>query len=208
MLAIAEEKYGLLSASLQKLFKIAKTSLLIILLLLTFIVAKGFYKEKIQFHDIFSHHKVYDWNFSRVHLKSTINTELIKENVDLIKEYSTGKGIYIISKYDNLLPFLSERYSLLPYFEMSWHLFSEKDTQGAVSKIEREKPGIIFVDTNISRYGYDPWAKIYSNKEDIKERASRFGRNAGLNKLFMQVNSHYEKIKEGSLISVYKRKTS
>ena len=186
----------------------SKKLLLVAAVLLASGLAAKYYAEKLMFDRNFTQHKVYTWNFDRARLITTINPEPIRQSMELIKKYSPeDKGIYIISKYDNLLPFLSARYSLLPYFEMSWHFLSDAESREAVDLLRQRRPQYLFVDTDIDHYDEDPWESIYSSESDINERASRIGRYAELYKLFQAVKDDYEKVDGGTLLSVYKRKT-
>ncbi len=180
----------------------------ILLFTLCFAVA-FFYSEKIQFDRNFVNHKIYNWQFSRAHLITTINPEPIKNSINLIQKYSTSdKGIYIISKYDNLLPLLAERYSKMPFFdfELVWHLFSEKESNQVIKSLRSQMPDYLFVDTNIDNYRDDPWAKLFNNEWLVDERISRIGRYTELYNIFKSVSRDYEKVEEGTLLSVYKRK--
>lgn len=178
------------------------------LIFITLFGVNDFYKQKKTFMDNFTNHKIYEWNYDRAHLVTTINSQPISESISLIRKYSGNEnGIYIISKYDNILPFLSKKYSQMPFFEMHWHLFSPVESQEAVSRLSSRKPEYIFVDTNIDNYSLDPWAKIYTDMVSINERASRIGRYGELYKIFNAVKSDYELIEKGSLLSVYKKKS-
>jgi hypothetical protein len=137
-------------------------------------------------------------------LISTINPEPINKGINIIRKYSAdGYGIYIISRYDNLLPFLAERYSLMPFFEMSWHLFSDWESKQAIEMLRNRKPRYLFVDTHMGGENY-MWDILYPYF--YNESASRRGRNMEMNKVFMAVSEDYEKIEEGPLLSVYRRK--
>jgi hypothetical protein len=190
-----------------KLMSFGKGFVIFILLLLIAQNATIFYRQKTLFLNNFVAHETYQWNYDRARLITTINPEPINEGIFMIRKYSSdSRGIYIISQYDNLLPFLSERYSLMPYFEMTWHLFSDKEVNDAIDRIRKSRPQYIFVDINIDQENIiDPWAKIYNSDGAKRERASRIGRYSELQKIFKAISPDYELIKKGDLISVYKR---
>ncbi|MDA8388207.1 MAG: hypothetical protein M0Z58_06070 [Nitrospiraceae bacterium] len=208
MVYISEKVFFAGRATALKALNISKKLLLVAAVLLASGLGAKYYVQKLAFGRIFTQHKVYTWDFDRARLITTINPGPIRQSIGLIQKYSPeDKGIYIISKYDNLLPFLSARASLMPYFEMPWHFLSDAESRESVDLLRQRRPLYLFVDTDIDRYDEDPWESIYSSKTDINERASRIGRYAELYKLFQAVKGDYEKIGGGALLSVYKRKT-
>jgi hypothetical protein len=181
------------------------------LVLVIFSAWKFFYLEKREFHANFKSHRIYHWDFDRARAASTIDPAPLKEAVALIQKYRTSNlsnGIYILSKYDNLLPFLADRYSLMPYFEMTYSLISNKETSTAISLLRDQKPPYIFVDTGIDleKTPFDPWSKLYLTRFDRYERSSRYGRLLELKKVFDAVRKDYKVIDRGQLISVYRRR--
>jgi hypothetical protein len=160
------------------------------------------------FYDNFRNHRVYSWKFPRARLSTTIPNMLIGDSISLIKRYASASspGIYIISKYDNLLPFLSGHYSLMPHFCMSAYLFTQNSSDLAVSGIITDAPRYIFVDSDIESAFYDPWEPFFLDNWSRKERASRFGRYHELRKVFLAIKKRYEKLESGGLLTVYKRK--
>lgn len=181
-------------------------------LLLTGFAARNlFYLPKGEFETNFKNHRIYRWDFDRARVVSTIDPAPLKEAVALIQKYGTSNlsnGIYILSRYDNLLPFLADRYSLMPYFEMTYSLISNKETSSAISLLLDHKPRYIFVDTGIDleKSPFDPWSKLYLTRFDRYERSSRYGRLLELKKVFDAVRKDYEVIDRGQLISVYRRR--
>lgn len=208
MIHISENLLSGGSTAIQRTLDVTKYILFAVVSLFALLNAKDFYMEKVRLQRSFTFHRIHNWEFDRARLITTINPEPVRESINLIKKYSPDeRGIFIISKYDNLFPFLSARYSRMPFFEMHWHLFSESESREAIERIRGSKPDFIFVDSNIDRYDIDPWAQIYYEMSVIKERASRIERYAELYKLFLAVKGDYEKVEEGTLISVYRRKT-
>ena len=167
-----------------------------------------FYNEKNWFQANFANHSVYQWTFDRAKLISTIPPRLIQDSVALIQKYSPKDrpGMYIISRYDGLLPFLAHRFSAMPFFEMISFLYSERERDEAVRRIRDHKPEYLFADRSIQFPWEDRWAVLNHSEFFLKERASHFGRHEVLREIFLRVRDGYEKIEDGGLISVYKRK--
>jgi len=183
------------------LFRVLSISILLVIILQN---ATIFYRQKALFLNNFATHRTYKWNYDRARLTTTINPEPINEGVSMIRRYSVDEpGIYIISRYDNLLPFLAERYSLMPFFEMSWHLFSDQESYEVIEMLRNRKPRYLFVDTNMGTENY-MWDILYPSF--YSESEARRGRNNEMKKIFMAVSDDYEKIEGGALLAVYKRK--
>ncbi len=194
-------------AAIKKMLSGGMMLLLLLLAFATMLSAKNYYRDKFLFRKNFADHRTYNWRFERASLVSTIDPEPVRESISLIHKYSAKeKGLYIISRYDNLLPYLSGRYSLMPFFDMQWHLISGRETTAAVDNIRSHKPDYVFVDTNINNFE-DPWSKLFMSTADINERISRVGRYRELQKIFAAVSGDYEKIESGTLLSVYARKS-
>ncbi len=169
--------------------------------------ALHFYREKGDFLKNFIDHRTYRWPFERAAVVSTIDPGLIQESVALIQAHSTGtdRGIHMLSKYDGMLPFLANRFSAMPLFDLTGYLLSPREYELALRAIKERRPAYLFVDTNIRSPG-DAWGLINArDKGYTMERASRLSRYDLLRKLFEQVAPDYEKIVEGRLISVYRR---
>jgi hypothetical protein len=89
----------------------------------------------------------------------------------VIEKYSADarRGIFIISKYDNFLPFISGHYSLMPHCELPYWLITENEIRRAVYAIREGRPEYVFVDTDIEMYAegdersaLDPWCKLFN----------------------------------------------
>jgi len=169
-----------------------------------------FYNEKNWFQANFANHAVYQWTFDRANLISTIPPRMIQDSLALIQKYSSKErpGIYIISRYDGLLPFLAHRYSAMPFFEMISFVFSKKERDEAIRMIQDQKPTYLFADRSIVLPMEDRWAVLYPSEFFQKERASHYGRHEVLREIFQKVFNEYEKVEESELLAVYRRKAS
>lgn len=170
--------------------------------------AVHFYAEKISFTNNFAQHEGYVWRFDRASLVSTIPPGMMQESISLILKYSSvdKPAIFILSKYDGLLPFLAHRYSAMPFFELTSYLFSPKEYHMALQEMKTRKPEYLFVDTNIDQF-HDKWSVLYERDAYyMRERASRLARCELLQHLFGEVRNEYEIVDQGQLISVYKRR--
>jgi hypothetical protein len=169
--------------------------------------ANFYYAQKSFFKANFENHKTYTWEFDRANLISTMDPVLMKESIELVKKYSgeSKPAIYILSKYDGVIPFLAKKYSAMSFFELTAYIFSEKESNAAIKGINTTKPEYLYIDSNIKDTSYDPWSKVYRSDYTDRERASRINRYLALKNIFMAIEGDYEKIEEGTLISVYKR---
>lgn len=167
------------------------------------------YHSKKEYNKIFDTHAVYEWNMKRAHFVSTMNPRGFQNGIDLIQKYSSDQnGIYIISEYDNLLPFLADKYSMMPFFDLKWYLITPKELSKSIKTIQTNQPEYIFVDSNINR---DYEKEVIDLKTPIigylhQESVWRVQRLMLLKQIFDTVETEYELIEKGTLISVYKRK--
>ncbi len=177
-------------------------------LLLSLPSAVLFYREKNTFYRNFVEHRSYAWTFDNASLMTTIPTGIIQESVSLIRKYSATDhpAIFILSQYDGLLPFLSHRYSAMPFFDLTSYLFSEKEYNEAVNRIKLKKPQYLFVDADIDN-PRELWNVLHKNDRFYAlEEASRMSRYSLLQKIFGEIRTDYGKIEDGKLISVYGKK--
>jgi hypothetical protein len=176
--------------------------------LLVIFGGQKFYLEKKMVTANFLDHRTYSWKLQQAQVISTINPELIRPTVGLIQRYSDPKDprIYILAKYDSLIPFLAGRYSAMPIFDLAGYMFSPREFNEAKRLIQEKRPKFLFVGRNLLQSGNDPWAILYRNQFDKSERASRLERYGLLRRLFLQCQDQYEKVDEGGLLVVYRRK--
>lgn len=169
----------------------------------------GFYKSKRIHIRNFNQHRIYHWDFDRAKIATTINPEPFRESIAQVQKYAPreNSGIYLLSVYDNILPFLAKRYSLMPFFEMQWFVFSSKERAEAISRLKSQKPEYLFVENGIDKEHPDPWASYFNSPGANCERKSNQERRLELGKIFTAVEDDYEKIEEGVLLSVYRRKS-
>jgi hypothetical protein len=153
-------------------------------------------------------HVTYVWNFDRASIRSSMDPAPIQSAINSINSHSTDSGIYIISNFDNLLPFLAKKTSRMPFFDMKWFIITNKEMQQSINKIKNDKPEYLYVDSDIED---DKQNQIIPKDTPFfggmnQESIWRVERETLLKKLFQSVKSNYKLIEKGELISVYKRK--
>jgi hypothetical protein len=168
----------------------------------------NYYKQKNQYDAVFADHKVYEWNFERAKFTSTMDPKYFENSVALIEKYAPNEnGIYMISRFDNFIPFLSNKYSNMPYPDTAWFLNTGKEVNDSIHSILENKPEFIFVDTDIERN---------RQTEIVNEGAIEVGRMSKeselrvlrldeLKKVFLGVKEQYQLVEKSELISVYKK---
>jgi hypothetical protein len=183
---------------------------LIILISVCLAASTHFYKYQNSYNQTFKDHQLYEWTFKNASFKSTMDPELFEEAANLIEQYSpNNKGIYIISKYDNVLPVLAGRYSAMPFNELLISLVSPKEVDMAAQAILTNRPQILFIDSDIGN------ALDLETSLGLKVNAisNLFGSISsretaivlGLNKVYMRVEDKYKRCVPGKLVSVYCR---
>jgi hypothetical protein len=164
-----------------------------------------------EYNQIARNHVVYEWNFPAMHVQSSMDPRYFAHAVDVINKYAHGeKGVHILSKYNTLLLFLSDKYSLLPPMEWSPYLNNYEEFDRSLAKIERHQPEILFVDSDIKRNQLT--AKMTPNPawplmpQTLSRMDEKVKRLSSLKKLFEKIEARYEKVEQTELLSVYRKK--
>ena len=124
--------------------------------------------------------------------------------------FNFKSDIYMISKYDNILSYLSNKYTGLPFFELRSTIVTEDEFE-IIENIFSEKADIIFVDNDIEMNFDDEIRKrsffdIYSDTMERDNLLVRIKKLETLKKLFQNIKNNYELVEKGKLVSVYKKK--
>lgn len=170
-----------------------------------YVSSVGYYKEKHQYQQIFNNHKVYSWDFLRAKFRSTMDPIPFSESLGLIDRFSDieNRHIYIISKFDNLLPFLAGKYSAMPFSELAISLLTDKEVRIATETLLRHKPRFLFVDTDInSAFEDDPVYSFLLDDFGLKHKVDMLNQ---LKVVFRSVKREYRPVAQGTLITVYQR---
>jgi hypothetical protein len=168
----------------------------------------AYYKSRHEYKNIFAHHKIYDWELETARFRSTMNPSYFADSISLIHEYEPShNAIYLISKYDNFVPFLAKRYSAMPFFDLQWFLLSPKEVALSIERITQNRPQYLFVDTDIERdfNGEILLGGLQSIGFPGEESLQRVQRLHLLNDIFTAVKDDYTLVKKGVLLTVYKR---
>lgn len=158
----------------------------------------------------FTQHETYKWDMPRTHFISTMDPLYFNGAIKLIQKYSPEtKGVYIISKYDRFLPFISERYSAMPFIDLEWFLITQNELDRVVGCIREKMPEYLFVDTDIDRDFLQtqviaPDSRYADLRDESLWRAQRLD---NLKTVFDAVRSDYEKIETAGLLTVCRRKS-
>ena len=185
-------------------------SLLAVALIVVYIPGLlSYYITRQEYENIFLTHRTYDWNLETAKFRSTMDPKYFVDSISLIQAYApSGNAIYLISKYDNFLPFLAKKYSAMPFFDLQWFLLTSKEVQLCIERIKTQKPHYLFVDTDIERdfNGEIVTAGFGFISGPAGESLMRVQRLNLLKDIFAAVKEDYESVKQGMLITVYKRK--
>lgn len=188
-----------------------RIGLLVCILLFGFyaVTLVRFYKDRLAYEKNFSTHIVYDWLFRHAKFQTTMHPALFSEAIRFIHHYESHPAMYIISKYDAILPVLAHRYQALPVVNMMLDLMSYDDIERCVQAINRDKPQYIFVDTDIAR---ERRTDILSESDSLvadgyyHESYVRALAHKSSQQLFVRIQNDYQAIEKGRLLTVYQRK--
>jgi|GEM_PF-6086282 len=173
----------------------------------------AYYSSKRTFDENFIDHKAFKWNLEKGTFTSTMDPKPFEDSISLVKEFSgANSAIYIISKYDNYIPFLADRYSAMPFFDVQWFVITTKESDLCIERIKSEKPRYLFVDTDIERnLNGDIIRGIVSKEANFNkgigpESRLRVVRLGVLQRIFHAIKDDYIPVKKGILLTAYQRK--
>lgn len=199
----------LITSSSKKAFislKIQPLINLTILFFLCFNTARFFYQRN-KYASNISNLKTYSWNFEKATLLSKTPPTPFQESIELIKSYEEKKFIFMISKYDHILPLLSNRPLAYKFPQMSWFIFTEQHIDDIINMILSSKPRYLFVDNDIN---ISPFFNVIDSQHPIfgylhNETVWRAQRIKLLTDIFDGVKNYYRKVKSKGLITVYEK---
>lgn len=171
----------------------------------------SFYQGRLAYEKIFTTHLVYDWTFDHANFQSTMDPTLFKETIPLIHRYAPGSNMYMISKYDAILPILVNRFNALPVVNLALDLMSQRDINRCIQKIKADNPRYLFADTDIIR---DMRGDIFAESDSLgkpdhyRESYGRFSAVLNMRQLFYLLKDDYRPIDIGRLITVYEKRHS
>jgi hypothetical protein len=185
----------------------------IAVLLLFFMPGLAVYcKEKYQYEKIFKNHVVHQWTIPHAGITTTMEAGVFENGVSLINKYADGNAIYILSRYDNFLPFLAGKYSAMPFQEVALSLVTQKEINKSVDVIKQNKPVYLFVDADIDR---PHQGDVYDENDPATQYLKTYDASRGralvldtLAKVFNEIEPLYEPIERGQLITVYKMRAA
>ena len=160
-------------------------------------------------HEIFQTHRTYVWSNPRARIETTIPPKMFDEATAIIDRYSHTNGIYMISRYDSILPFLAKRYNAMPFPLVDWFLVTDDSISQCVDALKEARPRYLFVDTDIDRnFEFD---MINPNVPYLTDRVTdiiattRVAQRTYLRTIFNHVRQHYHLVDKTPLISVWRR---
>ena len=184
-------------------------SAVVLIVIVSIAPAKKFVNDYLSYNKVFKSHVTYFWDTKNTGIRTTMNPKYFSNAVDLINKYipEKEKGIVLISQYDCLLPFLANKYSDLPYFDISQYLITEKEKNNVINRIKNIKPEYIFVDSDINApYELDIVPISESGTGLHEESRMRVYTLNAIRDIFLAVKDAYTPIDEGTLITAYRRK--
>jgi len=99
----------------------------------------------------FRNHKLYDWSFDSLKVKSTMNPQPFMEAVALLRNATASQNpVFILSEFDSLLLFLAGRNNAMPHFELPTFLNSPKHLNLVIDALKNQKPQTLIVDSCIA----------------------------------------------------------
>jgi hypothetical protein len=182
---------------------------LIVLLSIYAVTLGYFYLDRGSYEKISTNHQLYHWNFKHAVFDSTMDPELFSQTMALIYKYEKQPSMYLISKYDLILPVLVHKYNKIPTINLVLDLLSYRDIAKVVNKIQRDRPVYLFIDTDITRSFSTEIIHIadrLARHGHYEESLGRVSALENVRNVYFQIIAFYEPVQYGNLITVYKRK--
>jgi hypothetical protein len=169
-----------------------------------------FYKESSNYSAIFANHIVHHWSLPSGQFQTTMEPAVFSESVQMIDHYLPhAKSMYLISKYDAILPVLAQRYNALPVVNLALDLLAQRDIDRCVQAITTHKPQYLFIDSDIRRdldgdvMTPDDCLNVPRN---YQESYGRFTVLKNMRSVYNRIQNDYVPIQQGPLLTVYARK--
>ena len=184
------------------------TWIAVILFVLICVNIVPYNKSLREFQRVFENSVTYEWNYPHTNFVSTMNPNYFNDSVRLINDYSNNdKGVVILSKYDSILPLISEKYSTLPFIDVQWYLVRPKDKCLVANSIISQNKEYIFVDKDfINRSFMQDIVPISSQWSYLHEESVwRAQRLYQMQHIYRLIHNYYTPIASSKLLTVLKR---
>lgn len=176
-----------------------------------FAYTKGFEWPYLQYQKV---HRIYHWDFKRAQFNTDMDPKPFSNALALLQKYSDTPEIVLISKYDDILLWLSDHYNTIPYRSLGIDLPTETEESIAIKAIEHNASCYLFVDADIdsSHFGdisFMPRSipEPYGSTENIRNNDIFAVKTYyAIAHVFHQIEHQYHLIVHGDLIDVYQAK--
>ena len=125
-----------------------KYSAVISIAILAFMIV-GRQTDRRQFEIIFDDHQVMRWVFPALTGSSTADPKVMQESITLIEKYQPEGRILLLSRYDHLLPILTNRLPLLPYVELPSALVSQEMIKKIAARVLQSNAPFLYADKDL-----------------------------------------------------------
>jgi len=156
---------------------------------------------------VFSTHDVHDWNLPAGQIRSTAEPMLVEKTIDQITRNEPGVLVNILSPWEILVLQLAGKANGGPYAVTFDSFLFKDDFRILVDNIIKSPSPILFVDTRIMNGYYEGRLSRGTTMTDlIPAQDARIAAHAALRKVFEKIKGCYQRIEDGPLLTVYRRK--
>lgn len=169
---------------------------------------RTFFSTKANYQNELVKYQIERWQLKGNELLTQIPEKPILDSIHLIEKYSKKRDqLTMISRFDNLLPLLTNRATNLPGNELMAFLLSDAEYKKVIAAFADQKPDILFTDRDITMPSSDEL--IDSNTQVLgylhQESRMRLDRVNRLKTIFSEIKSKYKKIDEGGVLAVWEK---
>ena len=155
-------------------------------------------------------HKIFNWPFKNAQIRSTMDPALFSDATQMIERWAPQRGVYVISQFDTLITWLSQKYSLMPHSDLISYLNGPLAHEKVVNILRSKQPDILFVDSciecNFITLSSSRESILSINPDLLKRAYEKIDRLRRLQDVYREIKDDYELVERGALISVYKLK--
>ncbi len=177
-------------------------------------MARNFLLTASEANSYFKSSRTFEWSNPRMQVRSTMDPTPFDASVRVLQSATkAGERVSILSEFDSILLFLSDRVSAMQHYELGTFLNSRKHVEKAIADLRARKPEVLIVDTCL-QCSFVPYRLAryvpHLHPSYLKRSLEKVDRLQLLARVFEAVEMDYERLPgpSGSLVAVYRRKAT
>lgn len=169
----------------------------------------SFFNSVFKSDKYYKNHVIHDLDINGNKLKSIGDPSVYVDSVNIINKFSKDEPfIFMISKYDNILSILSNKYLNVGNVELWSNIVSMVEIQKIIDKIYLDNPKYIYVDNDLmvdfykNHFQYENIRSILTNMRGYGIGRDLYYGISPLKLAYLNISEHYYVCHKGLIISV------